>query len=84
MLKLNNDKTEFFVAGSKNNIQGLQDLKLLVGESEIGPSGNMRNLGVIFDSSLVMTRQVNSLVSCANYYLRNIGRIPFPHAWLNK
>jgi hypothetical protein len=46
-----------------------------VGEHVIRPSPNVRNLGVVFDNIMSMTKQVNSIISSANLQLRNIRRI---------
>ena len=72
---LNSEKTEFFIAGSHYRLQKLPNLELKVGQSIIKPSPNVRNLGVIFDSHMSMTKQVNSIVSSVNLQLRNIRRI---------
>ena len=74
-LKLNNDKTEFFIAGSYQSLQKLPKVQLKVADIHIEPSCNIRNLGIIFDSNMTMCKQVNSLVSSGNYQLRNIRRI---------
>ena len=47
MLKLNNDKTEFFIALSPHNKRRMPDVKLQIGQEEIIPSETVRNLGVI-------------------------------------
>ena len=74
-LKLNADKTEFFVAASKNNLSHVQDVSLIIGNSTVTPSTNIRNLGVMFDPVMSMSSQVNSICSSTNYHLRNIARI---------
>ena len=74
-LKLNAEKTEFFVAASKNNLSHVQDVSLNIGHSTVTPSTNIRNLGVMFDPVMSMSSQVNSICSSTNYHLRNIARI---------
>ena len=74
-LKLNNDKTEFFIAGTKQSLQKLPPLQLEVGNCHISPSSEIRNLGIVFDSEFKMIKQINSLVSSCNYHLRNLFRI---------
>ena len=74
-LKLNAEKTEFFVAASKNNLSHVQDVSLNIGNSTVTPSTNIRNLGVMFDPVMSMSSQVNSICSSTNYHLRNIARI---------
>ena len=74
-LKLNSDKTEFFIAGSIHSLKKLPNLELKVGDHVIRPSPNVRNLGVVFDNKMSMTKQVNSIISSAYLQLRNIRRI---------
>lgn len=74
-LKLNNEKTEFFIAGTYQSLQKLPKLQLTVGESIIEPSRNIRNLGIVFDENMTMGKQINSLISSGNFQLRNIRRI---------
>ena len=38
-------------------------------------SANIRNLGVMFDSSMSMTEHVKSIVKSINFHLRNMYRI---------
>ena len=45
-LKLNAEKTEFFVAASKNNLSHVQDVSLIIGNSTVTPSTSIRNLCV--------------------------------------
>ena len=74
-LKLNSDKTEFFIAGSYHGLRQLPSLQIKVGQHSINPSATVRNLGVFFDEQMSMTRQVNSIISSVNLQLRNIRRI---------
>jgi len=74
-LKINADKTEFFIAASKRNLSQLQDISLTVGNSTIQPTSTIRNLGVVFDSEMSMSPQVTSICRSTNFHLRNIARI---------
>ena len=74
-LKLNEDKTEFFIAASKHNMKFLENVSLDVCGSTIYPSSSVRNLGVHFDSQMTMSEHVSSLTRSLNFHLRNIGRI---------
>ena len=60
-LKLNEDKTEFFVASSKNNRNYINEPTLNVCGTIIKPSEAVRNLGVIFDSSMSMSSHISSI-----------------------
>ncbi|XP_072050334.1 uncharacterized protein [Amphiura filiformis] len=74
MLKLNNDKTEFFIAISPHNKQRMPPVTLQVGSDTIHPSETVRNLGVIFDTHMTMTSHISSICSSLNTHLRNITR----------
>ena len=71
--KLNEHKTEFFVASSKNNINYIYSLNVC--RTIIKPSEAVRNLGVIFDSAMSMTSHISSISRSLNYHLKDIGRI---------
>lgn len=75
MLKLNQSKTEFFVAASSYYLKTLQDVSLTIGDSSITPSSTIKNLGVVFDQTLSMSDHVRSVVKTVNFHLRNIYRI---------
>jgi len=74
-LKLNEDKTEFFIAASQHNIKFLKNVTLDVCGTTIYPSSSIRNLGVHFDSKMTMSHHVSSLTRSLNFHIRNIGRI---------
>ena len=76
-LKLNDAKTEFFVAGSTYNMRNIQlnDITLEIGSSKIMPSTVIRNLGIYFDSSMSLTSHIDSLRRSILYHIRNIWRI---------
>ena len=74
-LKLNEDKTEFFVASSKSNLKFIHEPSLNVCGSIITSSDSVRNLGVQFDSTMSMSSHISSISRSLNYHLRNIGHI---------
>ena len=74
-LKLNEDKTEFFVACSKYYLKYIDEPTLNVCGSIIKPSDSVRNLGVHFDSTMSMSSHISAVSRSLNYHLRNIGRI---------
>ena len=75
MLKLNEQKTEFFIAVPDHLKSKVPSVSLLVGDKVIEPSENVRNLGVLFDSSMCMHFHITTLCSSLTYQLRNINRI---------
>ena len=74
-LKLNDSKTEFFVAASAHNLRNLPNVQLNVGSTLISPSETIRNLGVIFDHRMSMSHHISHICSTVTFYLRNIARI---------
>ena len=72
-LKLNQAKTEFFVASSSYHYSSLQHLNLNLDGHEIPSAPCIRNLGVIFDYS--MTEHITNLSRSVNWQLRNLNRI---------
>ena len=50
-LQLNEDKTEVIMFGTKAMLSHLKEVKVKIGDCEITPSTQPRNLGVIFDAS---------------------------------
>ena len=55
-LRLNQDKTEFFLIANRNVSAALSDISLKLGELSIQRSTSIKNLGVTFDDSLTMSR----------------------------
>ena len=74
-LKLNDEKTEFLVVGSRQQRAKVKIDHLKVGSATIRPSDQVRNLGVIFDSSLTMEQHITSVSKAACISIRNLGRI---------
>ena len=73
-LKLNKSKTDLIYLYSRHNLQtSLPSIQF--GNDSIIPIEAVRNVGAIFDSTLSMVPQVNSLCKTASYHLRNIARI---------
>ena len=75
-LKLNPDKTEFIVFGSKvlrNKLSHLFPVNIL--GILLSPSDKVRNLGVIFDSSFRFSAQVSSICSSNYYHIRDFAKI---------
>jgi len=74
-LKLNDDKTEFMVIGSKYQTAKVHVSHIRVGNANVIPSSEVRNLGVIFDPSLSMENHITTVCKAAYASIRNIGRI---------
>ena len=74
-LKLNLEKTEFFIAASSRFISNLSGVKLTLDDVTINPTVTLRNLGIVFDPVLNMSGQISSVVKCVHFHLRNLSRI---------
>ena len=74
-LKLNDDKTEALLCGSKPNLDKIELDKVPVADSEIPLSKSVRDLGLIIDSELSMEDHINSTVKTCFYHLRLLGKI---------
>ena len=75
MLKLNNNKTKFFVATSPHFNRLMPSVQLHIGDEIITPTKTVLNLGIVFDNLMSMSSQITSLSSSVSYHLRNITRI---------
>ncbi|XP_067660442.1 uncharacterized protein [Haliotis asinina] len=74
-LKLNGDKTDFILIGTKQQLSKLPSINLEVNKVTIEPSAQVKNLGVIFDHLMSSRKQSLNIARSANYHLASIGRI---------
>ena len=75
-LKLNMDKTEIIIIGSKmklKDFEGISSLKLF--DTDIEVSKRIKNLGVFIDSSLTLDDQIKSIKKKSIGNLKNISHI---------
>ena len=71
-LKLNSDKTECLLIGTRQQLQKVSNISTLsVGDSQIAPSCEGRNLGTWFDSKMSMLSHINRTCSSAFHCLYN-------------
>ena len=75
LLKINEHKTDVIVFGTKQKLPTLKDFRITVGDTTRIPSSSVRNLGVIFDSSLSMTSHISTICRTAYMHLHNISHI---------
>ena len=74
-LKLNYDKTEIILFGSKKHLAELNIKSLSVAGTDVSVASEpVRNLGAMFDSQLIMAPHVKSVVKKSSFHLRNIGK----------
>ena len=76
-LKLNVDKTEFVIIGTKQQLEKVNIDHLCVGDHRIKPSSVVKNLGSWFDSKLNMLCHIQKTwrLLSAFFHLYNIRRI---------
>ena len=74
-LMVNDDKTEFLIIGTQQQLEKITINKVSVGNSIVKPSTEVRNLGVWLDSNLSMSNHISKICSSALYHLYNIRRI---------
>ena len=75
LLKLNADKTDVVVFGTKKKVTDLNNFSVSMDQCAISPSPSARNLGIIYDSTLNMEEHVSKVCCKAYMQLKNIGRI---------
>lgn len=71
-LKLNKDKTEFMVIGTRPQLGKVSTGELIVGYSRVAPVSTAKNLGVWLDSPLKLDTHTTKMCSAAYYHLHNI------------
>ena len=70
-LMLNDDKTEFLVLGTKQQLAKVNIDNIKVGSANASPVPVVRNLGTWIDSQLTMSSHISKLCSVAFYRLCN-------------
>ena len=69
-LKLNDDKTEFMIFGSRQQLSKVSIPRINIGDSEITPVAQARNLGTICDSTMSLNSHVSNIVRTAPFHIR--------------
>ena len=74
-LMLNDDKTEFLIIGTRQQLSKVSIQSIKVGQTEVSPVVSARNLGTWFDAHLDMGTHITKTCSSVFYYLYNIRHI---------
>ncbi|XP_068704868.1 uncharacterized protein [Montipora foliosa] len=74
-LMLNDDKTEFLIIGTRQQLAKVNISCIRVGSTDVCPVTVARNLGSWFDEQLTMSTHISKLCGVAFYHLHNIKRI---------
>ena len=72
---LNDEKTEFLVIGTRQQLSKVNSSSITVGNSDIMKSSVVRNLGSYIDDKLSMNSHINKFCNASYCYLHNIRRI---------
>jgi hypothetical protein len=75
MLKLNQEKTEVLLLTSPHYKNHICAPHFTFGQADIIPAPAARNIGINFDSNLIMADHINTICKSARYHLRKIGAI---------
>ena len=75
LLKLNDEKTEFLLFGSCQQSSKVSLPFIIIGDSQITPSSQARNLGVTFDSTMTLKPHISNIIRVSSFNIRNISRI---------
>ena len=75
-LKLNSEKMEFILIGSKNNRkQLLPHFPINILGNQVSPAQSVRNLGVVFDSNFSFSDHVSQVIKSTRVHARDLYRI---------
>ena len=75
-LKLNPEKTEFILIGSKNNHkQLLPHFPINILGNQVSPAQSVGNLGVVFDSNFSFSDHVSQVIKSTRAHARDLYRI---------
>ena len=75
-LKLNPDKTEFILIGSKDNCkQLLPHFPINILGNQVSPEQSVKNIWVVFDSNFIFSDHVSQVIKSTKVYARDLYRI---------
>ena len=75
LLKLNDDKTEVIVFGTRSQLNKIGEVSIKIGNDTISAVPSVRNLGVHFDKELKWTVHINRLTSNLYHILRKVAHV---------
>ena len=74
-LKLNDDKTEYLLIGTRQQLSANSAGTLAVGDHQISPAQEAKNLGCWFHQQVTMATQINKICNASYFHLHNIRYI---------
>ena len=72
---LNDDKTEFILIGTRQQLAKVDGISLCLGDSNVSPVKSAKNIGTWIDSNHNLTINANNTCKAASYHLTNVRRI---------
>ena len=76
-LKFDDDKTEFLIIGTSQQLEKLDTISIRVSDSDIHPVSLARNLGCWFDPRQSMTSHITKICASSFYYIYIIIQLHF-------
>ena len=74
-LKINDDKTEFVIIGTCQQLSKVRVDSLAAGDAQVSPVQSVKNLGTWIDSNMSLQVNINNTCKAAYYYITNVRRI---------
>ena len=75
LLKLNDDKTEVMLIGTRQQLSKLPEVTVKIGNESINPTDTARNLGMYWNKTMTTTTHINRLSSQLFNTLQAINKI---------
>ena len=73
LLKLNDDKTEPILLGTRPQLSEVGEVSIMIGNDTISTVSSVWNLGILFDKDLKWIVHINCLTSNLYYILRKVA-----------
>ena len=77
LLRLNDDKTEFLIIGTPQQLVKVRTTSIKIGTDQIQCSESARNLGYFYDSTMKSCNHINKLSSMLYITIKRISRIRY-------
>ena len=75
LLKLNNNKIEIILLGTRQQLGKVGQFQIKIGQDHISPAPTARNLGIVFDQEMKWTLHINRLSASLFVTVHNIAHI---------
>ena len=74
-LKLNEEKTEFLVIGTRQQLDKVSLDEMTIGHTKVKTTTTAKSLGVWFDRNMKFDTNITKICTMGHFYLYNIRRI---------